>query len=119
MKMKDNDTVSSDFVDALTLIDEAERAYLDLNQLTQSSPEFTEPEAFCRNILKDIFRTANLTDHAAQRKLLVWACDQRAKTSTGTLDLRAIWSVCIACSPQRMEKFRWTKLSVDQVVMSP
>ena len=79
MKMKDNDTVCSDFVDALTLIDEAERAYLDLNQLTQSSPEFTEPEAFCRNILKDIFRTANLTDHAAQRKLLVWACDQRPR----------------------------------------
>ena len=79
MKMKDNDTISSDFDDALRLIDEAERVYMDLNQLTQSSPEFVEPDAFCRNLLKDIFRTANLTDHASQRKLILWACDKRPR----------------------------------------
>ena len=54
----------------------AEAAYLRLGQLTESAPDYQEPEAFCRDLLEDVLPRARFRGHERDG-FFAWGMSQR------------------------------------------
>ena len=56
----------------------AEKDYLRLYQLTESAPDYQDPEGFCRRLVEDVLPPAKLPA-AARDRFFAWALDERPR----------------------------------------
>jgi MoaA/NifB/PqqE/SkfB family radical SAM enzyme len=66
------------FAPILQRVMAAETAYLRLGQLTESAPDYQEPELFCRSLLEDVLPPAHFPGPERDR-FFAWAVEERTR----------------------------------------